>query len=173
MGIVASNYIVEDKIIDQLTKADFDFYDYFEKELMYHEYKNSYFEKNGILFGALVKAWSPMYELIKILDSSDKKVLSKIGSNTNYIPEKGKNDSMYFYYSYDVKKIWKELKNISVGQIEKSLNDSEIIKKVSKIQGYWNDRIDRKEHIIMEFFELHSAFYNAHLKNKGIVIVLG
>ncbi len=172
MGIVALNYLTEDRIIDELTKNDFDFYGHFEKELMYHEYKNSYFQKEEILYGALVKAWSPMYELIKLIDTSENKVLSKIGSNTNYIPEKGKNDSMYFYYSSEVKEIWGELKNISIGKLEAFLNNPDVVKRVSEIEGYWNDRVERKEHIIMEFFELYSAFYQANLKNKGIVIVL-
>lgn len=173
MGIVTSNFVTEDKIIDLLIQTDFDFYEYFDKELMIHEYKNNHFEKEGILFGALVKAWSPMFELLKLLDSSDDKVLSKIGNNSNYIPEKGNNDSMYFYYSTEVKEMWGELKNISVGQIEKSLKNPKIINEVSNIQGYWNDRIERKEHIIMEFFELYKAFYHANLKGKGIVITLG
>ena len=173
MGVVASNYIINDEIIDKLIKTDFDFCSYFEKISMQHEYKNSYFEKCGILYGAMVKAWSPMYELLKLLDSSENKILNKIGNNTNYISEKGKNDSMYFFYSSEVKEIWKELKNISIGMIEKSLNDPNIIEKVSEIEGYWNERIESKEHIIMEFHEFYSAFYQAKLINKGIVITLG
>ena len=173
MGTVAYNYVVEDSIIDEVLHSNFDIDEYLSNQLMDHEYEGFHFEKRGILFWQGVKAWSPMYELLKILDKSDKHVLSKIHNEQYYIPETEKNDRMYYYHSSVVKEIWSELRNISIGEIEKSINNPDIVEKVSSIQGYWNERIERKVHVVMEFFELYKAFYEAQLRDKGIIITFG
>lgn len=171
MGIVSYNYVVEDEIIDKLLKSDFDINKYLSNQLMDHEYQGFHFENSGILFWQGVKAWSPMYELIKILDKSDKQVLSKIQNEQFLIPETKKNNRMYYFHSSVVKEIWSELKNISIGEIENSIDNPEIVKTISSIQGYCNERIERKMHVVMEFFELYKAFYEAQLRNKGILIM--
>ena len=171
MGIVTYNYVVEDEIIDRLLKSDLEIDNYLSNQLMDHEYKGFHFEKKGILFWQGVKAWSPMYELLKILDKSDKKVLSKINNEQFFIPETEKNGRMYYFHSSVVKEIWSELRNISIGEIEKAIDNAEVIKKISLIQGYWNERIERKVHVVMEFFELYKAFYEAQLTDKGILII--
>jgi hypothetical protein len=173
MGVVIYNYVVEDEIIDKLLKSDIDIDDYLSNQLMGHEYKGSHFEKGGILFWQGVKAWSPMYELLKILDKSEKQVLSKIHDEQFLIPETEINDRMYYFHSSVVKEIWIELRNISIGEIENSIDNPEIIKIISSIQGYWNERIERKVHVVMEFFELYKAFYEAQLRLKGIIIMFG
>ncbi len=173
MGIVAYNYVVEDSIIDQILKSDFDIDEYLSSQLMEHDYQGSHFEKRGILFWQGVKAWSPMYELLKILDKSDNHILSKIQNEQFYIAETEKNDRMYYYRSSIVKEIWSELRNISIGEIENSIDNPEIIKTISSIEGYWNVRIERKIHVVMEFFELYKAFYEAQLRDKGIITTFG
>jgi len=173
MGVVAYNYVVDDKIIDKVLKSEIDIDEYLSNELMDHEYEGSHFEKRGILFWQGVKAWSPMYELLKVLDKSDKQVLSKIQNEQYYIAETEKNDRMYYYHSTTVKEIWTELRNISIGQIENSIDNPEIVEKISSIQGYWNERIERKVHVVMEFLELYKAFYEAQLRDKGIITSFG
>lgn len=172
MGIVVYNYLVDDSIIDKILKSDFDIDTYMSNQLMEHEYQGFFFEKKGILFWKGVKAWSPMYELIKILDNSEKKVLSELLKQQYYIPETEKSSPRYYYYSSIVKEIWNELRHISIGDIEKSINNPELINKVSAITGYHNNRIERKTHIVMEFFELYKAFYEAQLMEKGIITEL-
>ncbi|MCB0745792.1 MAG: hypothetical protein KDC67_17950, partial [Ignavibacteriae bacterium] len=83
------------------------------------------------------------------------------------------NDRMYYYRSSVVKEIWSELRNISIGEIENSIDNPEIIKTISSIEGYWNERIERKIHVVMEFFELYKAFYEAQLRDKGIITTFG
>jgi hypothetical protein len=173
MGIVAYNYVVDDSIIDQILKSDFDIDEYFSSQLMDHEYQGSHFEKGGILFWQGVKAWSPMYELLKVLDESENQVLSKIQNDQYYIAESEKNDRIYYYRSSVVKEIWSELRNISIGKIENSIDNPEIVKAISSIEGYWNKRIERKIHVVMEFFELYKAFYEAQLRDKGIITTFG
>jgi Domain of unknown function (DUF1877) len=173
MGVVAYYYVVEDEIINKVLKSDFDIDEYLSNELMDHEYKGSHFEKRGILFWQGVKTWSPMYELLKVFDKSDNQVLSKIHSEQYHIAETEKNDRMYYYQSSVVKEIWTELRNISIGEIENSIDNLEIVEKISSIQGYWNERIERKVHVVMEFFELYKAFYEAQLRGKGIITSFG
>ena len=173
MGIVAYNYIVDDSVIDKILKSDFDIDEYLSNQLMDHEYKGSHFEKSGILFWQGVKAWSPMYELLKILDKSDNNVLSLLLNEQFYIPENETNNRFYYYYSSVVKEIWNELKKISIGEIENSIDKKDIVKTISSIEGYWNERIERKVHIVMEFFEIYKAFYEAQLRNKGIITSFG
>ena len=64
------------------------------------------FEKKGILYWQGVKAWSPMYELLKELDESENGVLSNIHNKQFYIAETDKNSPLYYYHSSLVKEIW-------------------------------------------------------------------
>lgn len=172
MGIVAYNYIIDDSIIDKILKSDFDINEYLSNQLMEHEYQGSHFENNGILFWHGVKAWCPMYELLKILDNSDKNVLSLLLNEQYYIPENEINERMYYYHSSVVKEIWSELKNISIGAIEKSIDNQIIIETISSIDGYRNERIQLKNIVVMEFFEVYKAFYEAQLRGKAIITIL-
>lgn len=168
MGIVAYNYVVNDVIIDKVLKSDSNaVFNSQENENNLEEY---YFEKNEVIFWTGMKAWSPMYELLKILDKSENNILSEIGNSKYYLEETEIYDRMYLYYSFVVKEIWNELKNISVGDIEMAIDNPIIIEIISNISGYGNDRIIRKQHIVMEFFEFYKAFYEANLREKGIII---
>lgn len=169
MGIVAHYCIVNDEIINKVLTSEVDLDNYLAEKLMSHEYEGHQFEKAGILFWQGVKAWSPMYELIKFLDNSQNKVLSKIDNEEFTKAETEKTNRMNYYHSTEVKEVWTELRNISIGKIEDALDNPEIVQKISSIQGYWNTRIENKELNVLEFFELYKAFCQAHVSDKGII----
>ena len=169
MGIVAYNYVVNDEIIDRVLNSHSNiFSNQQETENNLEEYC---FEKDEVLFWTGVKAWSPMYELLKLLDTSEDNILSKIHNSKYFFEETEINDRMHIYYFSDVKNIWNVLKNIAVGDVENAINDQDVIKKISSINGYWNERIIRKQHVVMEFFELYKAFYEANLTEKGVIMM--
>ncbi len=152
MGIIASNYIVEDRLIDLYKNEEFDFEDYANKESLSHSYKNRHFEKPSFSFTASIKSWSPMYQLLIILDKSKNKILSQLTNENRWIEGTAMNSSVRHFYSQEVKSFWKELKTISIGDLEKAIDKPLIVERISNMEGYWNDRISRKEHIVMDFF---------------------
>lgn len=159
MGIVAYNYVIEDEIIEKVIKSDLDI-DYYMENLPEN------------IFGQDLKAWSPMYELLKILDKSENKVLNKLNSE-KYLKETLNSGTIYFYNSDTVKEMWNQLKNITITEIENSIENKEIVEKIIKIEGYYNERIKRRENIVLEFLALQKAFKKADINNKGVIIALG
>lgn len=173
MGITTCNYVVDDWVIDKVTNEDFDLNKYLSDLLMEHEYKGHHFEIEGVSFWQGVKSWCPMYELIKILDKSDIRILQNINSDELIYEESKFNDWICVYNSSLVKNIWMELKKISIFDIEKSIDNPEIVQSITSIPGYRNRNIKHKINIVMEFVTFYQAFFHAQLRNKGIITTFG
>jgi len=114
-----------------------------------------------------------MYNLLIMLDTSKNDILREFENEERWIEDSVMNPSIRFFYSKEVKLVWNELRNISIGDIENSIDNPDVVEKISSIQGYWNERIEYRIQVVMEFFELYKAFYQANLKNKGIIITYG
>ncbi len=173
MGVEAINYVIKDEIIDSYRKQEFDFERYADERDSSSFDKKYKFEDIVFIYEASTKCWSPMYNLLKILDTSENNILSEFKNDQKLIEDSAMNPRIRFFYSKEVKLIWNELKNISIGNIENSIDTPNIVERISNIEGYWNERIRHKEHVVSEFFELYKAFYDANSNNKGIIITYG
>ncbi len=168
MGKVTTYYVIEDDLIEKGKDLSFDLIEYInDKLLQYHNYKNQEFWRCGIEYGTGVKAWHPTIELLKLLDSSDDQIIGKILDVDKF---GGFDRPPYLIKSDDAKKVWTELKKISVDLIEKSILDKKIADKIKKTEGYRMDSIENKPLIILEFMEIFKAFYQAQERNKGIAV---
>ena len=174
MGVVATYYLVDDKIIDKVIKEDFDLNQYFYKnELQEHTYNGTEFEKSGLLFGSGVKSWHALYELLKLMDKSDEKIFRLTCDVENEIEETTLNCRLNYIYSSDVIKMWNEIKKISVAEIESQTKNKKIIQAVTNIDGYRTENITHTKHIVLEFMELFKSLWSAVQKKRGILIEFG
>lgn len=160
MGIVAWNYVVEDEIIEKVIKSNLNIDDYIENS-------------SENIFGQDLKVWSPMYELLKLLDKSENKVLNKLYGEKHLIEETQNSGMVCFYHSSIIKEMWSQLSSITISEIENSIENKEIVEKIIKIEGYFNERIKWKKSIVLEFLELQKAFKKAYINNKGVIIAYG
>lgn len=170
MGIVATNYVIEDEIIKKSVDSDFDFEKYMSDKINCPNCESWHYQKLNLCYGALLKAWCPMYELLILLDKSENHILKELQSYERHISESNNRSRFRYYFSNEVNDVWLELKKISVGLIEASIDNPTIVETIYNIEGYWNDRIVRKQHIVAEFIELYNAFYSANWQNKGLII---
>ena len=163
MGLIACYYIVEDNIIDKTIHLNFDYESYLENNFPDEELKY-------LVYGQDTKSWNPLFELLKIIDTSNTKVLSRIDNDDFYVKESVKMPSFYFHDSKRVNEIWSELKNITSEKITKSLQNEKIKERISNIEGYYNERIHWTESILIEYNQIYKAFESAHKFKKGIII---
>ncbi len=174
MGVVATYYLVENEIIEKVKNEDFDLCSYFyENELMEHTHNGVEFEKCGLIFGTGVKSWHPMFELLKLMDESNEKIFRLTCAKENEIEETSANSRLNYIYAENAKKMWDEIKKISIAEIEFQTKNKRTIDLISSIEGYWTERIASTEMIILEFIELFQALLYAVRKNRGIIIEFG
>jgi len=159
MGVEATNYVIEDEIIDRLLKEEFDF--------------EEFAQNLNFIYAGYVKSWSPMYELLIRLDKSEQEILKELSSDDRLLEDTVINPRIKYFYSSQVNSVWQELKNISIGNLEESIDNPIIAEEIVDTEGYWNDRIENKEHITREFFELYKTFYQANLLGHGVIITYG
>ncbi|WP_370214449.1 hypothetical protein [Mesoflavibacter profundi] len=168
MGKVTTYYVIEDDLIEKAKDLSFDLIEFINDELLqYHDYKDQEFWRCGIEYGTGVKAWHPTIELLKLLDNSDDKIIGQILDVDKF---GGFDEPPYLIKSNDVKKVWSELKKISIDLIEKSITNKRIVDEIKNIEGYRMDSIENKPLILLEFIEIFKAFYQAQERNKGIAI---
>jgi len=168
MGKVITYYLIDDELIKRVNDKSFNLIEYINDELLnFHEYRNEEFWRCGIEFGTGVMAWHPTIELLKILDSSEEKIIEKI---LNVEKFGGFDGPPYLIKPSDVKKVWTELKKISVDLVEQSISDEKIINLIKEKKGYRMESIQNETQILLEFMELFKAFYQAQIRNKAIVI---
>ena len=163
MGLIACYYVVEDNIIDKTIHLNFDYESYLENNFTEDEL-------DSLIFGQDTKSWNPLFELLKIIDTSNTKVLSRIDNNDFYLKESENMSSFYFHDSKRVNEIWSELKNITSEKITKSLKNEKLKERISNIEGYYNERINWTESILIEYNQIYKAFESAHKFKKGILI---
>lgn len=163
MGLIACYYVVEDNIIDKTIHLNFDYESYLENNFTQDEL-------DSLIFGQDTKSWNPLFELLKILDTSNTKVLCQIDKDDFYIKESENMTSFYFHDSKRVNEIWSELKNITSEKITKSLENEKLKERISNIEGYYNERIHWAESIMIEYNQIYNAFESAHKFKKGIII---
>lgn len=173
MGIVASYYVVDESIIDKVTRLDIDIEEFVRDDQSDIKNAVNRHESEAIFFGHGLKSWNPMYELLKMIDASETKVLSLLFDKQFYHKETENNYGFYCYQADVVKEIWQELRNISIGDVEIALDNKHIIETISAKKGYRNENITNKDSICSEFFELYKAFYLAQQFNKGVITSLG
>lgn len=167
MGIVAWNYIVEDKIIEKVIKDEIEIDDYIEN---YQE--NNVVTVGNNVYGSDLKRWYEMYEILKITDTSEQNVFNEI-YNEKFIIETSLNGQICFYKSNVVEKIWKELKKYSIYDFEKLTEKPEIISEFEKNENYCVINEVNKKLLTLEFFETYKSFHSAYQKKKGIITAFG
>ena len=67
MGLIACYYIADDNIINKTVHFSFDFESYLENNFPDEELKY-------LVYGQDTKSWNPLFELLKIIDTSNTKV---------------------------------------------------------------------------------------------------
>jgi hypothetical protein len=165
MGLIACYYVVEDNIIDKTIHLNFDYESYLENNFSDEELKY-------LVYGQDIKSWNPLFELLKIIDTSKTKVLSRIDNDDFYVKESVNMPSFYYHNSKRVNEIWRELKNITSEKITKSLQKEKLKERISNIEGYYNERIHYTESILIEYNEIYDAFESAHKLKRGIIITI-
>lgn len=136
-----SNHIllIDDDLIKRVNDKSFNLIEYIKDELLnFHEYRNEEFWRCGIEFGTGVKAWHPTIELLKLLDSSEENIIEKILNVEKFERFDG---LPYLIKSDDVKRVWTELKKISVDFVEQSISNEKIINLIKEKKGYRMDSI--------------------------------
>lgn len=160
MGLVIDFIVLENKTIDAF-KEDRTVID-------------SYLEREDVeLYGSDSKSWSPMFELLFILDSSENKVLREVENQANYIEESPLNDWGYVLYSNVVSQIWKVLQSITEDVFVKHMADPELIERIMAIPGYYNQRIVNKIGVLESYKEFYKAVKSAYIQKKGLFITFG
>lgn len=168
MGKVITYYVIDDDLIEKGKDLSYDLIEFINNELLqYHDYKGREFWRCGIKYGTAVKAWHPTIELLKLLDSSSDKIVGKILDIDKF---GGFEGPPYLIKSDDVKKVWSELKKISIDLIETSISDKSVVDLIESVKGYRMGTIQNTPLILLEFAEIFKAFYQAQVKNKGIAI---
>lgn len=139
MGKVITYYLIDDDLIKRVNDKSFNLIEYIKDELLnFHEYRNEEFWRCGIEFGTGVKAWHPTIELLKLLDSSEENIIEK---NLNVEKFERFDGLPYLIKSDDVKRVWTELKKISVDFVEQSISNEKIINLIKEKKGYRMDSI--------------------------------
>lgn len=157
MGIVVNFLVLENHIIDAF-KEDKSIIDtYLERE-------------DNEWYGSDRKVWSPMFELLFILDSSNNNIMREVENKEYYIDESKYNSRGYLLYSNIVSEIWKALKVITREIFIKNVEDPVIIEEIKSIPGYRNEFITYKNGVLMVYEEFYEAVENANRQNKGLYI---
>lgn len=157
MGIVVNFLVLEDHVIDAF-KEDKSIIDpYLEGE-------------NNEWYGSDRKVWSPMFELLFILDTSKNNIIREVENKEYYIDESEYNSRGYLLHSNIISEIWKALKGITREIFIKNVEDPVIIEEIKSIPGYRNEFITYKNGVLMVYEEFYEALENTNRQNKGVFI---